>query len=240
MIDIKNNNVILYLETVLNKNIKNINIDDITNLKMLVIDCSNDETFDYSIIKYFKNLDTLSIFNSNISEEDINLIEKNTSLATIKIVKSSFDNEKSLEKLSFIKSLELSNCVIKNYEFLNKMNMLEVLKVQNPSDETVIDLSNIENCFNLKQLVLNYCILDNVDKLGLLTNCELLSLLGTEINKFMFLQKMVSLRNLFISEKYVNDVKKLSLSSKINFDLIDYYFDKEEETDDFNLTRKLN
>ena len=211
--------IIMYLETIFKKNVSNITKEEMLSINSITIELIQsdymEETFKLlDIIKMFPNLNKVILKNGIISKETLEV------LSLVKIDDLGFINCGIQSGLSFqtftrLKKLIITNCATPNFEFLKTLNNeLRTLTIQNPTDETLIDISQISNYTNLRHLTLEKCVVDGIDSLVSFQKLETLSLLWSDVNNIEnsnVFHRMSALKELYISSCYYTP----SLISKI-------------------------
>ena len=224
--NIKNETLKDYLQTILNKSITNITPNDLLNIERITLTgtINNDSNLklDLSDIALFPNLKELNISNAYLSINDLESLNNYPQINHIYI------SGCMLEKGNFtlnIKSLELIDSYIEDYQFLTNLTNLTELVIHNPYTETEIDLSYLSNLSNLNKLVLNRCLINNLNSLSNLTNLSILSVLWTNLplDYINTINNMPNLKQLYISDEY--DTNSINKSITIKNDLKEYSYD---------------
>lgn len=233
MIDTTDKSLLYFLETVLNKNKKDIDEEDLLNIRVLhlnsyFIDGSKNK-IDFSKLLLFKNLEEVTISNTILSLDDIEYIKK-SNIKRLNLEKSTFNNDTNLIANN-LEKLRLYNCYIDNYDdLLSNATNLTNLQIINPYDENEIDIDNLST--SLEALMLENCIIKNVNSFKKLKKCKLLSLLDTYLwgVDLKFLKEMPNLKQLYISDDYKTSNELFDLKNKINidYDLRGLTFDQEQ------------
>ena len=231
-----NKGTMFTLETIFNKKVEEITKSELDSVENIAVSTKNifGGTEDIDFVELFEampNLKVLTIKEKEITSEDIELLAK-TNLVEIDFIKCSFVSDEDLAKLMNIKKLLLRNCQIKDYSFLNKgLANMEKLFVENPQDETEIDLSLLANKDKLTELVLQRCLVTNLNQIGNL-KLSLLSLLWTDLKpeEIDTLNNIPTLEKLFISEKYENlpEISQVVSTGIVRTNLNEFFVDKEE------------
>lgn len=235
MINIKDKNLILFLQTILNKKIESIELDDLKKIKSLNFDSINlldgtENKIDLSILSLFPNLEELNIVNTVLTGIDLQYIKSST-VSKLYLKRCTFEDDIDYSLIQQIANLILYNSYIDDYNLLlSNLKSIVTLEIINPADENEIDISNISN--NVKKLVLDKCIIKNIEYCSNFKKCELLSLLGTYLNDsdLSFLENMTSLKKLYISEKYIYDDNLDQLKNRVDIkcNLNEYVVDEIE------------
>lgn len=232
-----NKGIMFTLETICNKKLEEITKKDLANIQQIGVSTKNIfgeiEDIDFKeLLEYLPNLKEITINEKEITPEDIEVLS-NSGLEIINFIKCKFSDEKSLSKLINLKKLLLRNCVIKDYGFLKEpLEKLESLYIENPSDETEIDLSLISTKKTLQKLVLQRCIVANLKSLKDL-NLTMLSLLWSNLDKteLSVLSEIPSLEKLYISEQYKDEegIKPLVEAKKVRTNLNEFFVEIDED-----------
>ena len=159
----------------------------------------------------FKNLEKV-IFDSNGNK--INLKESNKYIITEKgegglnlnnlVIKDSdflFDH---LSKIGNLKSLMMSNTIIKDINGLPKLPKLEILLIFN--NESITDFRTIAKCKSITDLLLSG--FENIDGIGKLANLKQVGLIDCPNCNLQELQKLEQLESLSLSRTRSLDISK--------------------------------
>ena len=183
MVEIKNKGLKLFIQTTLNKNIKDVQAKDLEPFEVLSFEGENDPenpVVDFQDLAQFPNVKKIVVSDSIITRENIEqLAEKQ--VKAIRFNRCAFQKDDDLGELPFLESLELINSYNNGYDFLEKLPHLQLLAVVNPYTETPIELSYLAAGSTLKDVTLQSCILDDFSYLGLCKNIEYLNLLGSDV-----------------------------------------------------------
>lgn len=222
--------IIMYLETLLKKNIKNITKEELLNVKSITLEFKesdyDEENFDlHDIIKIFPNLEKINLKNGKIDRTTLKILSM-VKLKSLSLINCGIQSGLSFQNLLYLKELSIINSSVLNYDFLKTLSKdLKVLLIRNPLDETLINISDIKQYSELSNLYLEKCVVDNIDELISFSELSTLSLLWSDINSIddsdVFC-KIPSLNELYISDcyctpslikkipKYVNIYKNLN------------------------------
>lgn len=204
---INNENLIKFLEIVLNKNKKDIDINDLKNLKTIVfskLDKDNNQIYSSEELLLFENAEQITIKESTITKEDIEVLKKISKLKKMVFSKCFFKDSSILTGLININDLSFIKCYNKDYNFICSLNKLEKLRIVNPYLSDKINVNNLVLSFSLKDITLQSCNLDNIQSLSSMNNLEKLSLLSSKFDGDLnFIKNLNSLRELYISEDYI-------------------------------------
>jgi len=150
MLDIKNKELEKYILLKVGKTKENLSIDDIlmiTSLNLNSVTLKN--TFSpiyFEDLQYFRNLEELSISNSNIKEEDMAYIYTLSNLKNLSFYECSFDNLNGIENLDKLEILSISKVSYSNIDSLNKLSQLKYL------DLISLDIESLDFLVPLKNL----------------------------------------------------------------------------------------
>lgn len=233
--DIKNENLKLFLQTILNKPLTSITEKDLSSISTIAlvgkIDNNSNLKINYCDLDLFPNLTEVIISNSYVSLNDLEIIKRYNGLKRICFDRCMF--EKGRFPLSnSVSELELIGCYIQDYSFLLSINWLKKLVINNPYTENEINLSYLSNMLGLRSLVLDRCLLENFDNLSNLNRLEILSLLWDSLpdNYSDIFNGLPNLKKLYISEKYDSSFIKKSIDIKTNLNEFTYDYDLSSES----------
>lgn len=236
---INNYNLEIYLSTHFGKNIKEITSEEMASLENISLDGINIEglyekiNFE-EVLRPFPNLKEIVINNYVFSNDDIISIT-NGNIKSFSFYKCDFTNANNFNRFDNSKEFLIERCIFNDYEFLyDGFSNLEVLCITNPADEEEIDISRL-SCLNVIELFLERCIITNCNALVNFEGLEFANLLNTQVSKddLVNIVKSSSLKNIFVSQKYVDEeVKKMfeekgiNLKYNVNEFLLDEYDDE--------------
>ena len=205
---IKNKHIIEYLQVLLNKPLSKITPEDLKNIKSIKYskwDADSNKVYDIREILLFENLNSISIFNSFVTIEDIEIISRLNNLSNITFIHCQFQPGIVFTKLSRIKSLTIQNCYIENYNILSELDKLNNLQIIFPLNDKEIDIKVLSNMSELETLSLEGCIIDDVESLEKLAKLKILSLMyASNIRNLNFLRNIKSLKKVYIEKEYIN------------------------------------
>lgn len=231
MINIKNNKTKLFIEIALDRDINTIDEDDLKSLESISFVCeSENHSEDFDILGLLPNAKHIYVEKYQLTQDDIDKLFK-SGCQSIIFKRCLFDESLSIPPNSF-RELHFQNCLIENYDSIISSNSeMENFDVNNPYDDNEIDCSKLPE--SLRQVTLNYCVLENASSLSRLKNLEYLSAVGTSFAEsgLEFLLHMPSLDKLYIGEQYKNsdEIKTLSTNCSVKYNFIDLLFDDDEE-----------
>ena len=234
MIEIKNKDLQFFLETFLNKPIKDFTNEDLDKFNMLVYDVNpkeNNRVVIMDDISLFKNVKRVIVTSGLVSNKNIQLL-KDKNVSSLLFKRCAFEDDKALSSLTDLKSLELIGSYNEDYTFLNNMNNLEFLAIVNPYTETPIDITSLDGKSNLNEFILQRCILDNFSSLSKCSNVEYLNVLWSVITEEVvpIVNKMKNLKELFISEG--RNLDGINGDIIVKHDLNEFLFDEEIDSND--------
>ncbi len=206
-------NIMMYLEMLFKKSINDITqneLEKVTDLPIEFMRKDNNEdqlSFD-EVMGLFPNLKKLTLVNTIISQPFIDRLSL-LNLDFLTFDRCSIRSDTSFQTLSSLKEIAIVNCSVLSYEFLKSINNgLSNLSIQNPMDETIVDISQLLYLKNLQSLTLEKCVVNNVDRLREISSLERISFLGSDINSIennSVFSELPKLKELYISECY-NDL----------------------------------
>ena len=214
------NSLILCLQVQLNKKIEEMTEDDFKMIESLSFDsrCIDGSVNinDFSKIKLFSNLKVINVNNAILSNESLSYFNL-PNIQQINLINCTFVDDVDFSNISGITELSLNKCFVDDYSLLLKsLEKIKSVHIINPYDDNEIDIESL-NC-NLEVLVLEHCIIKNTNLLEKFDACVMLSLLNSSMDNvdLQFLKKMKSLKQLFISRKYMEEVNSLNLNHMID------------------------
>lgn len=228
--ELTNEKLKLQIQLIFNKKLENITNDDLLTLKTITINSKGlqpDEA-DKNIMEVFNscpNLEEVTFAYTYITKK-VNDIIKGKKLKKINLDNVAFEDEENIQFSQELRYIQMRHCYLDTYESLikNLPDLLETFYITYPLDESTITVSSLNRLKGLKNLILDGCIVE-FDKLEL-TECEYLSLLGTNINEEIVakIATLPKLKKTYISSKYneLNEIKKLAEKVEIKNDLSEY------------------
>ena len=170
---------------------------------------------DLDILKYFKNLKTISFSNLLITDLDFENLYKMPNLTSLNFDKCTFEN---INKITSLNLLELSiiNCDIEDFSFVYDLNTLKSLSIINGN----LSLSNINNLKDLVFLEISSSSVTDIEKLSL-PLLEELYIDKTNINNLDIVIDLPNLKKLGLSsEQYENNKSIIETLQKRNVKLL--------------------
>lgn len=196
-----------YLEFKLDKDNNNFTKEELDKITELVIDL---EESNINNIKLLTNISDLTIRNGFISNNDFKYILNLRNLSRICFENCEIENADLIAALD-ISLLELINCNLNNYNFINIMDKLCELTIINGN----VSMERINKIKNLKYLQLSYSYInDNIILNN--RNIEELYIDNTNISDLSFIKKLNKLKRLSIDNKQYLNNKDLIDSLKID------------------------
>lgn len=202
--DFKSTEFKKYLSRVLNKEVENITLEDITQieeLKLSKINFMRKET-DYTLLdlECFYNLEKITLFKFVITKSDFEILNKLPKLKYIHFDFCDFENQ-NLELNSNITKICFSTCKNFGVNLLNTKN-LESLKVIGDKDSKIeIDINQIIEMSYLEELFFNNFIIKNISEILIkFPSLKMLNIDGSIVN--------------------VNDISQIEEKIKISYEKI--------------------
>ncbi len=155
--------------------------EDVERIKDVTLNALDflDEPTDATIFDliFFKNLKSCTIVNMDISENEIDVLNKQYNIKFIQFTNCVFPGNKKVTL--DVEELVLDKCNNLSMNNFSEMNKLEELKIINCEN---IDLKGVEALESVKKLYLQNIIVDNINIIANLKNLEYVNLNGSEIN----------------------------------------------------------
>ena len=155
--------------------------EDVERIKDVTLNALDflDEPTDATIFDliFFKNLKSCTIVNMDISENEIDVLNKQYNIKFIQFTNCVFPGNKKVTL--DVEELVLDKCNNLSMNNFSEMNNLDELKIINCEN---IDLEGIEALESVKKLYLQNIIVDNINTVANLKNLEYVNLNGSEIN----------------------------------------------------------
>ena len=170
---------------------------------------------DLDILKYFKNLKTISFSNLLITDLDFENLYIMPNLTSLNFDKCTFEN---INKIASLNLLELSiiNCDIEDFSFIYGLNTLKSLSIINGN----LSLSKINNLKNLVFLEISSSSVTDIEKLSL-PLLEELYIDETNINNLDIVFDLSNLKRLGLSRKqYENNKSIIDVLQNKNVELL--------------------
>ena len=233
--NIINDRLKISLQALLNKRFDMISDADLAKLKFVAIDSSGlskegAENDINSVLSSCQNLEEILIKNTFITQSIMASLSQRK-ITRMHFDKCAFEEENNISFSPSLKDFKMRKCYLDDYSTLlaNLPQGLELLNISYPADESVLDLSLLNNISSLKALLLDGCILNWNN--CILNDCECLSLLGTEVTEDMAtsISKLPELRELYISERfnYLDAIQSLFDKIKVKNNLNEFVVDEE-------------
>ena len=207
MISLKNKSVSNIVKMKNNKIEDEFSQEELNKIIELVYD-GNVEDYvedDLSDLKYFKNLEFLTLVNFCINKKESKNIFtipklKELVLYDVKIEYLEFLTQMNLESLSFI------NCCFENNVDFSKLNFLKSIELVNMKE---VDLKQLEQFKSLTSLSLSYSNIKNIELLKQFDYLEEIDLDNTNVQYISFLNEWKNLKKISLSEEQINSNKDI-------------------------------
>ena len=224
MIPIKDKNLQIFLNLVLNKKIEDIELEDLKNIKMISYE-NNDDPQEYHLdleeLNYFSNLEDLNFSNILLTKENIEIIKK-LKIKKLRLNHCAIDSSNNLGLLQDLLSFESIDSYHETYDFLKNMNLLEYLAITKPYTKEVLSLDSIASMNHLKKLTLEQCLIDKIEEIKNCKEIVLLNILGTKVPLDIIntLKELPNLKKVYIDKDY--DVEELKPKIEIKNTLFEF------------------
>lgn len=226
--EIKNENLNLFLQSKFRKSADLLTEEECASVDRLPFsgkfDVPENLKIDFSILRYFPNVTSITVQNAYLTIEDLKEISKYGNIKDFSFSKCMFDDF-VLNELQAAEKLELRGCFNEEYSFLSKLSKLFSLNITNPYTEVAINLSLLKENDCINELILDRCVVDHFEALtGKKIEC--LSLLWVELpsDYLEVINSMNSLQRLYIKDKY-NSEQFQNKSMIVKNDLAEECFD---------------
>ena len=198
------------LEVMLNKNRKNITIEDLQQIKTIYFSKATqdgEQVFPIEEVLLLPNISVLSIASSMITQEDIEVLSQLPKLRAINFTKCILDENVDFSQLSSLENLSISRSFVNNFQILSTAKTLKSLELFFPYNENDDDLniSDISSEETLEMLTLEGCDISNPTSFSKFTKVKTLSLLSTTVQHFDFVNHMNSLETIYVEPRYVQE-----------------------------------
>ncbi|MBQ3511584.1 MAG: hypothetical protein IJA30_04735 [Bacilli bacterium] len=198
------------LEVMLNKNRKNITIEDLQQIETIYFSKATqdgEQVFPIEEVLLLPNISVLSIASSMITQEDIEVLSQLPNLKSISFTRCIIEEDVDYSSLSALENLSISRSFINNYQTLSTAKTLKSLELFFPYNENDDDLniSDISSEETLEMLTLEGCDISNPTSFSKFTKVKTLNLLSTTVQHFDFVNHMNSLETIYVSPRYGED-----------------------------------
>ena len=198
------------LEVMLNKNRKNITIEDLQQIETIYFSKATqdgEQVFPIEEVLLLPNISVLSIASSMITQEDIEKLRHLPKLRTINFTKCILDENIDFSQLSSLENLSISRSFINNFKSLSTAKTLKSLELFFPYNENDDDLNvdDIESEESLEILALEGCDITNPTSFSKFSKLKILNLLSTTVQHFYFVNHMNSLETIYVEPRYVQE-----------------------------------
>lgn len=215
MITIKNKQLVNYLCFKLNKIEEEFTSEElcqIDELNLNPIDISGDvEDIDISVLKHFKNLQTITFSNMCIYMDIFEYLEKMENLKEITFDRCEFEDVDNIPMLK-VKAISFINCENVNHDIVFSISNIESLSLVN---ENNVDVDKVNELKSLKHLQLSYSRMNDNSKKFTLPDLEEIYIDNTNIENLNVLENTEKIKILGISEsqlisnlEYINCLKE--------------------------------
>ena len=234
VIEFKDTNLEKIIRMELSNPTKSILVSDVKNITKLYLDKS--EIVDISPLKYFYNLEDLSIGANKIT--DITVLGELKKLKKLEVSRNLITDIEVLRNLTNLEELYLSDNKIININILGDLSKLQTLylnrnqitdispignlislKKLDIGENNITNIEEVENLIELDYLSLSENNITNIDVLKHLTELENLHLSGNSIKDISFLGKLIKLEWLSINKNQITDI--IYLKNLINLKILD-------------------
>ena len=228
--------IIIYLEMILKKSIKEFTKEDFESIKNINIDLKSDLDQDKQLsiedlTKLLPNLSNITINNAFINNKMINKFEK-LNIEALELKNCGIELETTLKDLDKLQELKINNCDMLNFDILKDLNKgLKKLMITNPMDENSIDLDIIKDYIELEELIIEECKIKNTNSLSNLRNLKSLSFLNSDIDdidNIRVVSDIEKLDEIFIPAKYKNENAVKELNKNIYYNLTHLVYEEKE------------
>ncbi len=198
---IRNKDLALYLGFRLNKIGDEFTIEELSDLKELVIDQLNFvgeyEEVDIDVLDNVPNVETLTFKNFQITDEIIEKIKKFKNLKTLKFDRCIIDDFDKIGEID-VEYLAITRNAFLRTDFLRGKNGYKVLEL---TDSDLIDIDNLIDMKNLERLYISNSDVENYKELGELENLKVLHIENTNIEEIGFMRDLNKLSEVGIDKK---------------------------------------
>lgn len=198
------------LEVMLNKNRKNITIEDLQQIETIYFSKATqdgEQVFPIEEVLLLPNISVLSIASSMITQEDIEKLSHLPKLRAINFTKCILDENVDFSQLSSLENLSISRSFINNFQTLSTAKTLKSLELFFPYNENEEDLNinDISSEESLEILALEGCDITNPTSFSKFSKLKILNLLSTTVQHFDFVNHMNSLETIYVAPRYVQE-----------------------------------
>ena len=190
------NNIPIYIE------IKGVQYS--TNLTFLDLSSKSLTNADIVPLKYMVNLQTLYLWNNQIS--DLTPLSGLTNLRALSLWKNQVNNISALAGLTNLRNLDLGSNQITNISSLVNLNMLVTLDLD---FNQITDITPLVGKTTLRALVLHQNPISNFTPISTLVNLQQLGLFNVGLSDITFLSPLVNLTWLNLHNNQISDLSPL-------------------------------
>ena len=172
-------------------------LEQITELQLDKLDIIGEQT-DANIydLVFFRNLKVCYLGNMNISDKELDMLNRVKSLQFLQLDNCAFSNNKKVElNLLGLVINECNNVKMKIYEDMKTLEKLHIVNCKN------VDITGISKLNNLSKLYLQNLNLQNIDEVQQMKNLVYLNLNGSQIED---LTKIQQNKKIFIEHEEIN------------------------------------
>lgn len=212
MVELKNKELENKVRFLSNK--EDITLEDFLKIKSITL---NPVTLDneyvpieFDDLQYFRNLESLSISNTKIDEEELKYIYTLPELKRLSLYDCSLDTLKDINYLKKLEVLEFSHL---NYNDISSISTLSNLKELKIAGTNIDSLEFIRN-LNLISLDISYSTISNLEVIKEMYTLQKLYIknINIDINDII---KLPSILELHVSDDKVEEVKQLVTDKNI-------------------------
>lgn len=159
------------------------------------------------VLSSLTNLKTLSITNTSVSSDEIQLISNLAKLENLTVSGAGIASISGFEALGAMKHLDLSNNSIRNIEPLASMSSLQTLYLQ---QNALTDLSSLSGLTGLTTLDISYNAVSSLVPLSSLPALAWLDASYNSLTDLICASTMTGLQHLAVSNNAITDVTSLA------------------------------
>lgn len=231
MVEIKNKDLQFFLETSFKKPLRDFTEEDLLKVEVLVYDVdsrSEDHSVSLEDLEKFPQAKKIVLSDAMITRKNLQDIH-DRKIPMVRFNRCAFDQDEDLSLLSSLESLELIASFNDSYDFLKDFKSLQYLAIANPFTDAEIDLSPLGEMPQLKDIVLQRCLLENFSVLTKCHSVETLNVLWSKMPNEVVsvLNGMKSLKKLYITEGF--PLNGLRSAIDVKHHLNEFLFEREKE-----------
>lgn len=172
---------------------------------------SNAEIVKLNGIEYFKNLEELKLYSTQIS--DITPLSSLTNLKELTLSSNKINNFGAISNLVNLVSLDIYKCDLSDITFLSDLKKLEFISLE---DNNLSDISVFSNLTNLREVNISNNKIKKICDISNLKNLYFLDLSKNEINNIDDLANLPKQNNFLHVDLSYNNIIDLKALSNIN------------------------